>query len=181
MVWCQFSNNPRPETIWASDAIWRTISQCEIKLNWTLYSFRLVLECYFHTNFSSAISILWHFGQVLRLLGNCSTILKYYFEFKVSQCGTKMLFKQHISYQVWGVLFYKTWRSILLYKQTVEPNLIVPFVSLFVLRDDDVIKWNHFPRYWPFVRGIHRWVPLTKASDAELWCFLWIAPGQTVE
>ena len=22
---------------------------------------------------------------------------------------------------------------------------------------DDVIKWKHFPRYWPFVRGIHRW------------------------
>ena len=21
---------------------------------------------------------------------------------------------------------------------------------------NDVIKWNHFPRYWPFVRGIHR-------------------------
>ena len=21
---------------------------------------------------------------------------------------------------------------------------------------DDVIKWRHFPRYWPFVRGIHR-------------------------
>ena len=21
---------------------------------------------------------------------------------------------------------------------------------------DDVIKWNHFRRYWPFVRGIHR-------------------------
>ena len=21
---------------------------------------------------------------------------------------------------------------------------------------DDVIKWNHFPRYWPFVWGIHR-------------------------
>ena len=20
---------------------------------------------------------------------------------------------------------------------------------------DDVMKWNHFPRYWPFVRGIH--------------------------
>ena len=38
---------------------------------------------------------------------------------------------------------------------------------------DDVIKWKHFPRNWPFVRGIHqsRWIPLTKASDAELWCF----------
>ena len=21
---------------------------------------------------------------------------------------------------------------------------------------DEVIKWKHFPRYWPFVRGIHR-------------------------
>ena len=23
-------------------------------------------------------------------------------------------------------------------------------------RHDDVIKWKHLPRYWPFVRGIHR-------------------------
>ena len=38
---------------------------------------------------------------------------------------------------------------------------------------DDVIKWKHFPRYRPFVRGIHRsrWIPRTKASYAELWCF----------
>ena len=47
-----------------------------------------------------------------------------------------------------------------------------------MLFHDDVIKWKHFPRYWPFVRGIHRsrWIPHTKASDAELWCFLWSAP-----
>ena len=25
------------------------------------------------------------------------------------------------------------------------------------LRHDDVIKWKHFPRYWPFVQGLHRW------------------------
>ena len=25
------------------------------------------------------------------------------------------------------------------------------------------------PRHWPFVRGIHRWIPLTKASDTELY------------
>ena len=24
------------------------------------------------------------------------------------------------------------------------------------LRHDDEIKWKHFPRYWPFVQGIHR-------------------------
>ena len=43
---------------------------------------------------------------------------------------------------------------------------------------DDVIKWKHVPRYWPIARGIHRspGIPRTKASDAELWCFLWSGP-----
>ena len=52
---------------------------------------------------------------------------------------------------------------------------VLIFCSLF--SHDDVIKWKHFPRNWPFVRGIHRsrWIPHTKASDAELWCFLWFA------
>ena len=27
----------------------------------------------------------------------------------------------------------------------------------------------------------HWWIPLTEASDAELWCFLWSGPEQTVE
>ena len=39
---------------------------------------------------------------------------------------------------------------------------------------DDVIKWKHFPRYWPFVRGIHRYPvpgefptqrPVTRSFD----------------
>ena len=29
---------------------------------------------------------------------------------------------------------------------------------------DDVIIWKHFPRYWPFVRGIHR-SPVTRSFD----------------
>ena len=43
---------------------------------------------------------------------------------------------------------------------------------------DDVIKWKHFPCYWPFVWGIHRSLmnPPTKTSDAELWCILSIVP-----
>ena len=27
---------------------------------------------------------------------------------------------------------------------------------MHVRHQDDVIKWKHFPHYWPFVRGIHR-------------------------
>ena len=43
---------------------------------------------------------------------------------------------------------------------------------------DDVIKWKQFPRYLPFVREFtgDRWIPRTKTSDAELWCFLWSSP-----
>ena len=31
---------------------------------------------------------------------------------------------------------------------------------------DDVIKWKHFPRYWPFVRGIHR-LPVNSPHKAQ--------------
>ena len=32
---------------------------------------------------------------------------------------------------------------------------------------DDVIKWKHFPRYWPFVREIHR--SLVNSPHKGLW------------
>ena len=35
------------------------------------------------------------------------------------------------------------------------------------LYNDDVIKWKHFPRYGPFVRGIHR-SPVTRSFDVFL-------------
>ena len=34
------------------------------------------------------------------------------------------------------------------------------------LLHDDVIKWKHFPRYWPFVRGIHR-SPVTSPHKGQ--------------
>ena len=33
---------------------------------------------------------------------------------------------------------------------------------------DDVIKWKHFPRYWPFVRGIHR--SSVNSPHKGQWC-----------
>ena len=42
---------------------------------------------------------------------------------------------------------------------------------------DDVIKWRHFPRYWPFVRGIHR-SPVNsphKGQWREALMFFWSA------
>ena len=31
---------------------------------------------------------------------------------------------------------------------------------------DDIIKWKHFPRYWPFVRGIH-WSPVNSPHKGQ--------------
>ena len=49
---------------------------------------------------------------------------------------------------------------------------------------NDVIKWKHFPHYWPFYAGNS---PLTDEFPAqmpvtwELWCFLGYAPEPTIE
>ena len=44
------------------------------------------------------------------------------------------------------------------YQATVHPGAPSSFLreELNITTYDDVIKWKHFPRYWPFVRGIHR-------------------------
>ena len=45
------------------------------------------------------------------------------------------------------------------------------YIYIYIYHDD-VIKWKHFPCYWPFVRGIHRWpvdsvqkMPVMRSSD----------------
>ena len=48
---------------------------------------------------------------------------------------------------------------------------------------DDVIKWNHWPSYWPFVRGIH-WSlvnSLYKGQWRGALMFLWSTPEQTIK
>ena len=69
--------------------------------------------------------------------------------------GNVLLFVIHF---IPWLLCYKLWRSIM--------------VTWWCLHDD-VNKWRHFPRYWPLCGEAtgHRWIPCTKASDAELWCF----------
>ena len=83
------------------------------------------------------------------------------------------------------------------FEMTVDFDLFSPFEQ-YCLISENLLKiinsWSDFeenmsnswwrhqmktcPRYWPFVRGINRslWILRTKASDAELWCFLWSAP-----
>ena len=57
------------------------------------------------------------------------------------------------------------------------PSLLVLMPWFFAL------SWCHHLGYWPIVRGIHwsRWIPLTKASNAQLWCFLSSVRERTFE
>ena len=58
-------------------------------------------------------------------------------------------------------------------------------VRIIILFTSMMTSWNGsiFHITGPLCREFigHRWIPLTKASDAELWCYPWSTPGPTVE
>ena len=60
--------------------------------------------------------------------------------------------------QSWVKLYHGHWLNRKItseYLATSEVNL-KELDKWTVRNDDDVVKWKYFPRYWPFVRGIHR-------------------------
>ena len=58
------------------------------------------------------------------------------------------------------------------------PGLFSPLCFRFMMMSSNE---NVFRVTGDLCGGIHQWIPLTKASDTELWGFLWSAPEQTVE
>ena len=77
----------------------------------------------------------------------------------------------------------KLWRQILSF-QTDFFKIYMPPPGY----QDDVIKWKHFPRYWPFVRGIHRspvnsphkgqWRGASMFSLICVWINGWVNNGE---
>ena len=61
------------------------------------------------------------------------------------------------------ILFHPKTKGVAIYiyrcLDTINPKYIDDISTT-----DDVIKWKHFPRYWPFVEGIHR-SPVTRSFD----------------
>ena len=81
---------------------------------------------------------------------------------------------KRLSKQPWGWWFetpsWSLWRHRNDFVKCKLPKIHVMYERIFtvlkcpewccpkgVRRHDDAIKWKHFPRNWPFVRGIHRW------------------------
>ena len=61
----------------------------------------------------------------------------------LSQCFIRILILVCCPYKVYPMLHVHMYKIILCF-------------VLLRLSHDDIIKWKHFPRYWPFVRWIHR-------------------------
>ena len=57
----------------------------------------------------------------------------------------------------WNTILWSTlWKEMLGFRSHL-PSVFKPVQGLpDAINHDDVIKWKHFPRYWPFVPGIHR-------------------------
>ena len=56
-----------------------------------------------------------------------------------------------------GIAIYPGWHIQLLHKKRqVELLAIIVMHTKMHAGNDDVIKWKHLPRYWPFVWRIHR-------------------------
>ena len=60
--------------------------------------------------------------------------------------------------------------SFFLFMYSIILNMLwydVIWLTLFSRIHDNVMKWKHFPRYWPFVWGIHR--SLVNSSHKGQW------------
>ena len=81
----------------------------------------------------------------------------------------------HICIYIMWCLYNSNFLQNAYNRHPIAPHQSLIFVLLryIIPWHDDVIKWKHFPRYWPFVWGFtgHQWIPHTKPSDMELWCF----------
>ena len=94
----------------------------------------------------------------------------------------------------WDVLFFQThclislimakrinqlsWNEISAWRSFLENIISFKFPRSYPIRMMTSSNGNIFRVIGPFCGEFtgHRWIPLTKASDAELWCFLWSAP-----
>ena len=68
---------------------------------------------------------------------------------------------RRVAYFVGAVMYRTPWKLVsCVYWSTMSVHLAdgasVQWKNTENICHDDVIKWKHFPRFWPFVRGIHR-------------------------
>ena len=54
------------------------------------------------------------------------------------------------------IIFFTDFLDVDAFEYLFTDHTLFKMIIEITRYHDDVIKWKHFPRYWPFVRGIHR-------------------------
>ena len=62
----------------------------------------------------------------------------------------------YILLTIYNILYNIKWAHFRLTIDTSWSRKNLGYILWYFTWWDDVIKWKHFSRYWPFVRGIHR-------------------------
>ena len=80
-------------------------------------------------------------------------------------------------------VLYDVIKSMLYKNMCVVGTRSSVYTRVAIVFHDDVIELKHFPRHWPYVWAMQRSPvnsphDLTKACDAEPWCFVWSAREQ---
>ena len=84
---------------------------------------------------------------------------------------------KRLSKQWWGWLFQTSSRSLWRHCYKVcftGPGAIVLFITPSASEHDGVIKWKHFPRYWPFSPHKGQWRGSLMISLICAWINMWV-------
>ena len=115
----------------------------------------LCWKCWNYCLAWDSIYLLQSLHIVMMISSSFATITNFYCwqNFKKNVNMTLYLWK----YQCTPYFFsHIVWIPLEFTPHNVIGNLLPNAVPVF---HNDVLKWKHFPRYWPFVRGIQRWFP----------------------
>ena len=106
----------------------------------------------------------WKTVQSLILISSCATLSNseqrrcFFHEIDSAYCVTHCCFNIDSDNGRWvpGACWLLFVVDILQGSQPIHPTETIANHPNPAEFHDDVIKWEHFPRYWPLVRGIHR-------------------------
>ena len=71
--------------------------------------------------------------------------------------GTFIIIRLHQGGIDPGIISYKMRYLVMTARPPPVQDVVYHEKGELSITHDDVIKWTHFSRYWPFVQGIHRW------------------------
>ena len=100
-----------------------------------------------------------------------------WFNIKISPCQFR---NSQDGRKIHNGIFSYTGKMTCIYIESDSSTFHEEYRLMVLLNYDDVIRWEHFPRYWHFVQSLVN-SPHKGQWRGGGWCFLWSAPEPTVE